>query len=249
MSTPSAGYTTSIPRLPQRSHSSPSTFDKGKWVEPPSTVGPPRVDQTSPSSPAVEESSHHSQPVIPTADTNIDSTELPTITTQKDSTANNNHHNTNNNSETLKTRISATLHALFPCFLSTRPKYTKIQHLVIPTSQICVDSRSLRFLQTLPQEQFHLLNYIVQEVFTDDGVKLLGRIPDYDDLIEKGLKGVVRTAERPWVNVQREGYVESLAGLYARLLRKLGTYERAEVCERVYERKYRKKGGEGRGRV
>ncbi|KAK6541748.1 hypothetical protein TWF694_007537 [Orbilia ellipsospora] len=233
MSTPPAGSTAPTPQVPQRSHSSPPAFNKGKWVSLPPTIEPPRIIsvQTSPSPLSPPFKPSH-QPTLRTANIDLNINDpLPTLPAKDPG-----------GHETLKTRISTTLHALFPCFLSTRPKYTKIQHLIIPTSQICINAHSLRFLQLLPREKFHLLNYIVQEVFTDDGVKVLGRIPDYDDLIEKGLKGVVKTAERPWVNVQREGYVESLAGLYARLLKKMGTYERAQVCERVYERKYRKKG-------
>ncbi|KAF3213873.1 hypothetical protein TWF679_005187 [Orbilia oligospora] len=126
---------------------------------------------------------------------------------------------------------------IFFCCISTRPSYTRIQHLVIPTSQVCVDTRALRFLQSLPRQEFLLLNYIVQEIFTEDGVKILGRISDYDTLIENGLTGQIRTVKRPWTAGEREGYVEHTAGLYARLLRKLGTYEKSPMCEKVYEKK------------
>ncbi|KAF3132818.1 importin-alpha export receptor [Orbilia oligospora] len=126
---------------------------------------------------------------------------------------------------------------IFFCCISTRPSYTRIQHLIIPTSQVCVDTRALRFLQSLPRQEFLLLNYIVQEVFTEDGVKILGRISDYDTLIENALTGQIRTVKRPWTAGEREGYVEHTAGLYARLLRKLGTYEKSPMCEKVYGKK------------
>ncbi|KAK6529633.1 hypothetical protein TWF281_008799 [Arthrobotrys megalospora] len=127
---------------------------------------------------------------------------------------------------------------LFFCCISTRPTYTQIQGLIIPTSQICVDTKALRFLQSLPRQEFLLLTYLVQEVFTDDGVKVLGRIPEYDGLIEKALRGQIRTVKRPWTSSEREGFVEHTAGLYARLLRKLETYEKAPMCKKVYGRKF-----------
>ncbi|KAK6334900.1 hypothetical protein TWF718_010344 [Orbilia javanica] len=130
---------------------------------------------------------------------------------------------------------------IFFCCISTRPSYTQIQHLVIPTSQVCISTRPLQFLQSLPRQEFLILNYMVQEVFTDDGVKVLGRIPDYDFLIENALKGQIRTAKRPWTAKEREGYVEHTAGLYARLLRKLETYEKAPMCEVVYGKKIERK--------
>ncbi|KAF3935589.1 hypothetical protein ABW19_dt0203790 [Dactylella cylindrospora] len=129
---------------------------------------------------------------------------------------------------------------LFFCCISTRPRYTRIQHLVIPTSQVCVDKKALRFLQSLSREDFRRLQYIVQEVFTDEGVKVLGRIPDHDKLIEAALKGQIWTKSRPWSPQTRESYVEHVAGLYARLLRKLGTYDKAPSCEGMYRKKLKK---------
>ncbi|KAK6354173.1 hypothetical protein TWF730_008586 [Orbilia blumenaviensis] len=124
------------------------------------------------------------------------------------------------------------------CCMSTRPPYTKIQHLVVPTSQVCIDTRALRFLQALPRQEFLLLNYIVQEVFTKDGVKVLGKISEYDELIESALTGQIRTVRRPWTTGEREGYVEHTAGLYAKMLRKLGTYEKSPMCEKEYGKKF-----------
>ncbi|KAK6511504.1 hypothetical protein TWF481_000419 [Arthrobotrys musiformis] len=138
----------------------------------------------------------------------------------------------------LLSSILSYLPRIFFCCISTRPKYTKIQHLVVPTQQICVDSRALRFLQSLTRQDFLLLSYIVQEVFTDDGVKVLGRISEYDGLIESALRGQIRTTRRPWTSSEREGYVEHTAGLYARLLRRLGVYEKAPMCEKTYGRRF-----------
>ncbi|KAF3925675.1 hypothetical protein ABW21_db0209329 [Orbilia brochopaga] len=128
---------------------------------------------------------------------------------------------------------------LFGCLgIHSRPKYTKIQHIVLPTTQVCVDARALRFLQSLPRDEFQLLEYIVQEVFTDDGTTVLSRIPDYDSLIEAALKGQINLLSRPWERETRERYVEYVAAMYARLLRKMGTYERAPTCEAVYKQRW-----------
>ncbi|KAF3920448.1 hypothetical protein ABW20_dc0105122 [Dactylellina cionopaga] len=222
MSTPSDHYS------PNLSHDGPpSRIDKGKQVERPPIVEPQVVTSILPGE-------HSTTVVTPQLDQKARSqrTRFKPITISKASSI------STAQKHKRKQTTTPLLRRLFFCFLSSRPKYTKIQHLVIPTSQVCVDSKALRFLQSLPREHFHLLTYIVQEVFTDDGVKVLGRIPDYDDLIEAALKGQIRTAERPWVRVEREGYVEHVAGLYARLLRKMGSYERAPVCEKVYGKKY-----------
>ncbi|EPS41081.1 hypothetical protein H072_5034 [Dactylellina haptotyla CBS 200.50] len=224
--------TSQTPSPPQEGQSSPTALEKGKWVERPAvaeenaTVTPEKLpcDELSHESPAQEPPSSAS--TTRTKSQHSKRRKGIKLLRSTDFTR-------------LGTRFSTLLQRLFFCCLSTRPKYTKIQHLVIPTSQVCVDSRALHFLQDLSGEEFQLLQYIVQEVFTDDGAEVLGRIPDYDDLIEAALKSQIRTAERPWVNVHREGYVEHVAGLYARLLRKLGTYERAPMCEKVYDRKYR----------
>ncbi|KAK6349793.1 hypothetical protein TWF696_006067 [Orbilia brochopaga] len=131
---------------------------------------------------------------------------------------------------------------LFGCLgIHSRPRYTKIQHIVLPTAQVCVDTRALNFLQSLPPDEFQLLEYMVQEVFTADGAAVLSRIPDYDKLIESALKGQINMTARPWDRKTREQYVEHVGAMYARLLRKMGTYEQAPMCEAVYRRRWRRK--------
>lgn len=122
-------------------------------------------------------------------------------------------------------------------FQSGKSNYVKIQDVVIPTSQICVRKSGVRFLQNLPPDQYKYLEWILQEVYTKNGVKNLGRLEEIDDILQAALRGQIKTAKRPWNSGNRESYVEHVASIYAKLFRKLATYENAPVCRKNYMKK------------